>query len=66
MMEFESLCNYGGVTEEEIGLVSPELVTKLNIAFDNIYHDAEVAKEELAKLQKAQGICVFFFIPFRK
>ncbi|VDO86493.1 unnamed protein product [Schistosoma curassoni] len=54
MMEFESLCNYGGVTEEEIGLVSPELVTKLNIAFDNIYHDAEVAKEELAKLQKAQ------------
>ncbi|CAH8449524.1 unnamed protein product [Schistosoma haematobium] len=54
MMEFESLCNYGGVTEEEIGLVSPELVTKLNIAFDNIYHDAEVAKEELAKIQKAQ------------
>lgn len=66
MMEFESLCNYGGVTEEEIGSVSPELVTKLNIAFDNIYHDAEVAKEELAKLQKAQGICVLFFIRFRK
>ncbi|CAH8450048.1 unnamed protein product [Schistosoma rodhaini] len=54
MAGFESLCSYGGITEEEIGLVEPELVTKLNIAFDNIYHDGEVAKEELAKLQKAQ------------
>ncbi|KAH8853510.1 Nucleoprotein TPR [Schistosoma japonicum] len=53
-MEFESLFTYGGITEDEVGLLSPEVATKLNIAFDNINHDAKILKEELAKLQKAQ------------
>ncbi|CAH8480007.1 unnamed protein product [Heterobilharzia americana] len=54
MMEVESLCQYGGISEDELATVGSELVTKLNIAFDNIYHDAKAAKEKLANLQKSQ------------
>ncbi|KAK4472498.1 hypothetical protein MN116_003745 [Schistosoma mekongi] len=57
-MEFESLFAYGGITEEEVGLLSPEVATKLNIAFDNINHDANVLREELARFQKAQETSV--------
>ncbi|CAH8830962.1 unnamed protein product [Trichobilharzia szidati] len=56
MEQVESLCTYGGISGEEINTIEPELITKLNIAFDNIYHDAKAAKEGLASFQKAQEL----------